>query len=83
MRVIAVLLALLNLSWADSSYDWSAYCRGFCQTRYQDGFARGEKCACIDYYPINVTNRVGVPHRPREPGSHVYDGEGRDHVYDE
>ena len=56
--------------------DPSSYCKGFCQNRYQDGFYSLNRCACIDYYPINTTGKIEVWKRGKRyfKAPEVYDG---------
>lgn len=50
----------MALAWPSNAptTDWESYCGGWCRSRYQDGIFKNGKCACIDYYPINLGNRI-------------------------
>ena len=48
--------------------DWESYCAGWCRARYQDGIYKNSKCACIDYYPINLSNRIEPLHSAPKNG---------------
>lgn len=72
-RIMIVLAAVIDLN---------SYCRGLCASRYQDGFFRGGKCACVDYFSVNLPQRFDVPRRTKKdpiPPA-VYDGVDQMHT---
>lgn len=64
LTLFFTLLALVALTYPA---DIASYCRGYCAARYQDGIERAGKCACIDYYPINLENRIPPLKQARRP----------------
>lgn len=60
---IAALVAITPIHPAELG----AYCKGFCENRYQDGTLLDGKCACIDYYPIERPELIRLPKHPRDP----------------
>jgi hypothetical protein len=68
---VAALLAITPVQPAELA----AYCKGFCQGRYQDGAFSDGKCACIDYFPLERSELIDLPKRHRDPkSSRVYNG---------
>ena len=60
----------LLLLWpsVSATLDLNSYCKGLCTSRYQDGIyvkSRG-KCGCMDFYPVNLENRIDRFYRQKE-----------------
>lgn len=71
------MVLLFTSTISADSLDLNSYCKGKCQVRYQDGMYLHDRCACIDYFSVDTTYKLGVPTRP--PGHSMgpaYDGSG-------
>lgn len=64
------------------SLDLDSYCAGLCRARYQDGEYRHGECACMDYIPVNLSQRFITPKRAKvDPAPvTVYDGADEMHI---
>lgn len=79
MRLPYWAVGAIFLSLAANPLDLASYCKGWCKARYQDGIFGGSRgCACIDYFPINLSRRIEVPKKVKKPNDipepHAYDG---------
>ena len=63
LRIQLLLVAFL-IPFLVNCDDLDSLCKGYCMSRYMDGFfyAKTDKCACVDY--INLPNgSYGLPKR--------------------
>jgi hypothetical protein len=61
---MGLILLLMALSEPANTVDLDALCRGWCMQRFDDGFNRGDYCACVTYEPI-PGGKIRMPKRNR------------------
>lgn len=82
IRLISIILVgsyAIKCSTAYSDEGGNAFCRGFCTTRYADGFEEDGKCSCVDFYPLDQKH-IRLPYKRKAGhGVHTYDGVDKMH----